>query len=91
MVKSVAIIVSGTVQGVFFRASAKKKADQLNIYGFVRNERDGSVFLEASGEEKNLNEFIEWCRVGPAHARVTECDVREIAAREFKDFQIQRY
>lgn len=53
--------VSGTVQGVFFRASTKDAADRLGIKGFVRNEPDGSVYIEAEGEEEKLNQFMECC------------------------------
>lgn len=59
------------VQGVFFRYSAKDVADGLGISGFARNEADGTVYVEAEGEEDNLNEFLKWCRQGPETARPT--------------------
>jgi acylphosphatase len=91
MVKSLSITVSGRVQGVFYRASAKKKADELNVHGFVRNEPNGNVFMEVSGEQSILDEFVAWCRIGPSHAEVTGCDVQEISAKVFTDFQVKRY
>ena len=51
MKKSVIIVVRGRVQGVFFRASAAEKAAELRLAGFVRNEPDGSVYMEAEGDE----------------------------------------
>lgn len=58
------------VQGVFFRYSAKDVADGLGISGFVRNEADGTVYVEAEGEEDDLNEFLKWCRQGPEMATI---------------------
>ena len=54
--KHLSIHVSGKVQGVFFRASTKEKAEEFNIKGNVRNNADGSVSIEAEGEEENLQE-----------------------------------
>lgn len=72
------IKVTGKVQGVFFRASTKEKADQLGIKGWVRNEPDGSVLIEAEGEKSVLHEFKEWCSVGPSSAHVKETVIESI-------------
>lgn len=53
------ITVSGKVQGVFYRASTKEKAEQLGIKGFVRNQSDGTVYIEAEGEVSQLDAFID--------------------------------
>lgn len=90
MRKHFSIRISGLVQGVWFRASTKEKADTLGITGLVRNEPDGSVYVEAEGEEEALRRFIEWCRRGPAHARVEKCDLREGALKTFQGFVIKR-
>ena len=90
MKKHFNIKVSGTVQGVFFRASTKEKAEALGIKGFVKNERDGSVYIEAEGEWDQLNEFITWCRIGPEHAVVERCEVNESALRNFANFSVSR-
>ena len=90
MKKHFSIRISGVVQGVFFRASAKRKADAYGIKGYVKNERDGSVYVEAEGEEKNLEEFIRWCRTGPERASVKSCEVNEGAVKGFSDFVIER-
>jgi len=89
MKKHFNIRVSGKVQGVFFRASTKEKADSLHLTGFVRNEWDGSVYAEAEGDEAELREFINWCREGPPRARVERCEVQEGAVRNFSRFAVQ--
>ena len=91
MKKHINIKVIGEVQGVFFRASAREKALQFRIHGFVRNERDGSVYIEAEGEEDDLSKFLQWCRRGPIHAKVDRCDVTEAILAGYEGFQIQRY
>ena len=84
------IQVSGKVQGVFYRASTKDQADALGILGFVRNEADGSVYIEAEADEAVMNRFIDWCRQGPRMARVDRCDVLEKEPKGFKHFEIRR-
>ncbi|MBK9356343.1 MAG: acylphosphatase [Bacteroidales bacterium] len=66
------IRVFGRVQGVGFRYSAHQAATGLGLYGFVRNEPDGSVTIEAEGPKEQINMLIEWCRKGPARAEVHE-------------------
>lgn len=90
MQKNFSIRISGVVQGVFFRASTKAKADELHIRGMVRNERDGSVYVEAEGDEKNLDAFIEWCRKGPVRASVERCEVEEGAWKGYSAFVVER-
>ena len=90
MRKTLNIKIRGKVQGVFFRASTKEKADSLDIHGFVRNEPDGSVYIEAEGEEDKLLQFTEWCQHGPPHARVENCDVNEGISKAFSRFGIER-
>jgi acylphosphatase len=88
--KHISIRVSGKVQGVFFRANTKTQADNFGLTGFVRNEPDGSVYIEAEGDEKSLTEFIEWCNVGPSFAKVDSCEVDDGELKNFSDFVIQR-
>lgn len=85
------IHVNGKVQGVFFRASTKQKADELGVRGFVRNERDGSVYIEAEADKTTIDEFITWCRKGPAHAVVIEIEINEAPLQNFTTFEIQRW
>lgn len=84
------IKVMGKVQGVFFRASTKKTADRLGIKGWVRNEEDGSVLIEAEGSEQQMQIFIEWCRQGPQFARVENISVEKKSGEGFQDFSVQR-
>lgn len=84
------ISVAGRVQGVFFRASTKTSADHSNIKGFVKNLPDGSVYIEAEGEEKDLEQFISWCSQGPKSAKVERCDVEEGPIQDFREFKIER-
>jgi acylphosphatase len=88
--KHVSIRVYGRVQGVFFRASAKEKAEELTIHGNVRNEHDGSVAIEAEGPDEAIEKFIAWCRTGPKLARVDRCEVNVGEMRNIKDFSIAR-
>ncbi len=82
------IKIYGLVQGVFFRDNAKKEADKLSIMGFVKNFADGSVYVEAEGEKKNLDEFVIWCYKGPTTARVEKAVVTENKLKNFLKFEI---
>lgn len=64
------ITISGKVQGVFYRASAKEKADEWGIRGFARNEKNGDVYIEAEAAEEVVYKFIKWCNQGPSRAKV---------------------
>lgn len=88
--KHVSIRVYGRVQGVFFRASTKETAEQLDIRGSVRNEYDGSVAIEAEGDHDAIGKFIDWCRKGPRLARVESCEVTEGKLRNIRGFFIER-
>lgn len=88
--KYLSIKITGKVQGVFFRASAKEVADQLTIKGVTQNMPDGSVYMEAEGEEDNLKRFIEWCKQGPPRAQVTRVDVQKGEVKNFEKFEIRR-
>lgn len=90
MVKTYSIRVKGKVQGVYFRASTKEEADRLGLNGFVKNERDGSVYIEVEGEEDEMEEFMHWCQRGPEHARVDTLDIVEIDFRDFSSFEMTR-
>lgn len=89
MLKSVKINIYGKVQGVGFRYNALQKANELGVNGFVKNRIDGSVYIEADGEPEVLNEFIQWCKKGPAHSSVTEVKVLEIPFNNYKGFGVK--
>lgn len=84
----VRIVVSGRVQGVFFRASARDQAERLGIGGFARNQPDGSVLIEAEGPSGAVERFREWCTIGPTRANVQDIDVTPIAIRGEREFTV---
>ena len=90
MQKHFTIKVFGKVQGVFYRATTKEVADQLGLKGFVRNEADDSVYIEAEGDELMLEKFIVWCKQGPRMAKVDRLDVAEVAWVGFEKFDVRR-
>ncbi|HEU4471633.1 MAG TPA: acylphosphatase [Flavisolibacter sp.] len=87
---TVHLTVKGKVQGVFYRATAKKMADQFGVRGWVRNTAEGNVEIVASGDPGALEAFIQWCRIGPAGARVTTVIENPAASQSFSDFIIRR-
>lgn len=84
------IRVTGKVQGVFYRASTVDTAKSLGLTGFVRNERDGSVYMEVEGEEETTSKLIEWVRKGPPHARVDDLNITDGPLISFTSFEIRR-
>ena len=83
-------MVSGRVQGVFYRASAKTKADELGIMGFVQNLPDGKVYIEAEGSDEKLDLFKAWCSKGPPRAQVDQVEIKESDLKNFTSFGILR-
>ena len=77
------VVVGGRVQGVWFRESCREQAVALALGGWVRNHADGSVEAVFEGAEASVERAVQWCRMGPAHARVDAIDVqREIPIGE---------
>ncbi|PRY14795.1 acylphosphatase [Pontibacter ummariensis] len=89
--KHIAIRVYGKVQGVFFRASTQEQAQELGLNGFVQNEPDGTVYLEAEGDTDALKQLEQWVHQGPKRARVEKVEVRELDELEgFEGFEQRR-
>lgn len=88
--KRLRIHVSGKVQGVFYRATAQAKAKELSLNGWVKNEEDGSVLIEAEGEEQKLDKMVEWCRQGPGAAQVNAVETEEIQPEGVNGFEVRR-
>jgi acylphosphatase len=84
------IRVTGKVQGVYFRVHTCDKARALGLKGFVRNEADGSVYLEAEGPADRLEQLVNWCKQGPPRAVVQRVDISPSEIRKFQDFLIER-
>lgn len=90
-IKRVSMKVYGQVHGVFFRASTQEKAEELGLKGFVKNERDGTVYLEAEGEPEALQILEAWVHVGPAQAQVKKVEVQEFTELAgFEKFEQRR-
>lgn len=83
------IIIKGKVQGVFFRKNAQEYARKMDIMGFVRNEPDGTVYIEAEGSEDDLERFIKWCKMGSPEAKVSEIDTFESSVKGYREFTIE--
>lgn len=90
MLQTISIIVSGKVQGVFFRQSTKEIANQIGIKGQVKNLSDENVQIIATGTKEQLEKFIEWCKKGPPRAIVAGVDVQEVSVQIFHQFMIVR-
>jgi len=88
MKQSVILTIRGRVQGVGFRYFVKQKADLMNITGFVKNQYDGSVYIEAEGESEQLELFIITCKQGPWAARVVNSEVQYCPLQGFTEFKI---
>jgi len=85
------ILVSGKVQGVFFRSSTKDTAGELGISGWVRNLSDGRVEAVFEGEKDGVDKMVAWCRNGPEYARVTGIEIIvEEYKGEFEGFSLRR-
>ena len=87
--KRVRLIVTGRVQGVFFRQSLKAKAKQNNIFGWVKNLQDGRVETILEGNEENIRILVEWAHSGPANAIVENVEIHnEKFDDEFRKFDV---
>lgn len=91
MLQTISIIVSGKVQGVYYRQYTKEKAIELGLSGRVKNLRDGTIHIIATGIKEQLNELIEWCKKGPPSAIVTGVEVAVTSLQQFEHFSIVRF
>jgi acylphosphatase len=73
--RRVRVRAQGRVQGVFFRAETRSRAESLGLAGWVRNAPDGTVEAVLEGDPERVNSMVEWFRHGPSGARVDELDV----------------
>ena len=87
---SVQVIVSGSVQGVYFRDFTSRKAVELGLTGYVRNLPEGTVEVRAEGKRKPLEKLIDHLKVGPPAARVTKVEIRwSEYTGSYSDFRIK--
>jgi len=84
------VIVSGRVQGVYFRGNTKNEAKKYGVNGWVRNLPDGRVEALFEGEKEAVDKAIEFVKHGPSYAKVTDLELEwQDYNGEFKDFQIR--
>ena len=88
--KHLQITVSGRVQGVWFRAKTKEKADELGICGIVKNMANKKVYIEAEGPPEELRQFVSWCKEGPRLAYVDELVQEPGTLKNYTSFSIMR-
>lgn len=88
MKKHLDLMIFGKVQQVGFRFWLADRADELHICGLAKNEREGSVLVEAEGEEEDLAAFKKLCQQGPSSAKVTSLESVEAKLKNYKDFRI---
>jgi len=91
MKKSVRIYISGTVQGIFFRAFVKENAEKLDVRGFTRNLEDGRIEVFLEGDSEKVNEMIELCRKGPKHAQIKNIEVIPEKFQGLKRFKVLHF
>ncbi len=81
-------LVSGRVQGVFYRAGTQDRARRLGLTGWVRNLSDGRVELVACGDDAKLKQLEEWLWQGPPHARVEGVTANDAGNHSYPDFAV---
>jgi len=87
--KKVRVVVTGRVQGVWFRAATRDKAKQLGVNGHVRNLVSGDVEFVAEGDDSEVDRLIQWARRGPPLARVDKVEVEILQYdNEYTDFRV---
>jgi len=82
------VVVSGRVQGVFFRDTCERVATRLGLRGWVRNNADGTVEAVIQGAPDDVTELVDWCRTGPPRASVTGVDVSDEAVTGEQPFRV---
>ncbi|MFZ0133194.1 MAG: acylphosphatase [Desulfobacterales bacterium] len=83
------IVISGIVQGVFFRVETQRAAQRCGVNGWVRNRRDGTVEAVIEGERPRVEKMLDWCRTGPSRAVVDNVAVEwETYTGEMADFRV---
>lgn len=83
------VIVRGTVQGVFFRASCQQEARRVGAAGWVANRPDGSVEAVFEGPDDVVEHMVRWCRSGPPRATVTDVEVTAEAPQGGSGFEVR--
>lgn len=88
MKKSIRLYITGTVQGVFFRAFVKENAEKNNVKGFVRNLEDGRIEIFLEGDAGDVNKMIELCKKGPKHSQIRKIEEKPERFQGMKTFKV---
>ena len=86
--ETVHLLITGKVQGVFFRAKAKEIARKYEITGWIKNTPDEKVEAMIYGRSNKVNEFIEWCKTGPEMAKVEDVIISYLPEIKFNKFEV---
>jgi len=87
----VKILVTGRVQGVFFRSYTQEKALELDLKGWVKNNPDGSLEAIFEGSDDKIQQILTWCKQGPPAAKVEELKVKKLAPEDLNEKLIRFY
>lgn len=82
------LYITGTVQGVFFRAFVKENAERYNVKGFVRNLEDGRLEIFLEGNSDDVNKMVELCKKGPKHSQIRKVEEKPEKFQDFKAFKV---
>jgi len=91
MKKSVRVYITGTVQGVFFRAFIKENAERYGVKGFVRNLEDGRIEIFLEGNVDEVNKMIDICKKGPKHAQIRKVEIKPERFQSLKSFKLLHF
>ena len=83
------MVVSGRVQGVFFRDTVRRRAEAAGVTGWVRNTREGTVEAVFEGDPQAVDELVEFCRHGPSGAEVASVDVMDEEPEGLSGFKVR--
>lgn len=90
MIRHYNITVKGKVQRVSYRFCTHAQAMKCNLTGYVRNLHNGDVYIEAEGEEDDINKLIDWCYVGSPLSQVKEVNAVESDVKNFETFEVKK-
>jgi acylphosphatase len=88
MKKSIRLYITGTVQGVFYRAFVKENAEKLNVKGFIRNLEDKRIEIFIEGDANDVNKMIELCKKGPKHSQIQKVEEKDERFQDLREFKI---
>ena len=83
------MVIAGRVQGVWFRDSARRRAESLGVAGWARNRLDGTVEVWAEGRRDAVEALLDYCRVGPPRAVVEHVAVENVTPAQLEDFDVR--